>query len=429
MKRVHLLLMCSILLYMYTGSLKNKESDQTQSTVTHASTSKDNTYNDLVKKVHDSVGQSNVNRSQSKSRSIKYLGNNILEYITLSIPTLDHEDKKIERDALLMIRPKAEATVLICHGFMCDKYDIGFLRFIFSDYNVMTFDFRAHGAKADGQCCTFGAQERLDVRAAVECIKNHAALKDKPLIVYGFSMGAAASILAQAEDPTLFEAMILDCPFDSTDNILERGLSEMKFNLFGYEMPLMSLPGSSYLKSYAYTPYVQAALKYFLKTIAKLDASQVVTCIEPVSPVEDIKKVTVPCLIIGCINDEKVPVKALLQVFNNAGSDNVKCWITKGVRHYDSVFHNPELYAYKVNQFIKKLVRGSLRNTNRRKILYDDPAWKEELKKKEEEAQEASQQTQLDTLQKQIHNFGPNALKKNTFGPHQLDNFTSITLY
>ena len=41
-------------------------------------------------------------------------------------------------------------------------------------------------------------------------------------------MGAAAAIIAQAREKNLFDAMMLDCPFDSTDKLIERGINQLK---------------------------------------------------------------------------------------------------------------------------------------------------------------------------------------------------------
>lgn len=321
--------------------------------------------------------------SQAKEKSLvrftnfaateKYLKNNSKQELTLRVQESPDSPKCIERNATLIYNPSAKANVLICHGFMCNRYDISFIRLLFSDFNVMTFDFRAHGENIDGQFCTLGCYEALDVASAAKFMRTYPPLADKPLILYGFSMGAVASIKAQSEDPTLFDAMILDCPFDSSDKLLERGLNCMKINILGYEM---DLPGTHALKSYAYSPYIQTAVKYFMKTIAKMDATQVNTTFFPINPFIDIKKVKVPLFIISCVNDEKVPVKALLKVYEAAGSDIKRAWITKGVRHFDSLFANPELYRFKVNNFINKFLSGALAKTNhKKKIIYDDPEW------------------------------------------------------
>ncbi len=151
-----------------------------------------------------------------------------VEHIALHVPKKANSAEKIIRYGRLVRYPNAQATILICHGFMCDKFDVGFLRHMFPQgkYNFMTFDFRAHGENSEGQRCTFGRDESLDVITAAYFLKNHEHLKETPIMVYGFSMGAVAAIEAQAKDPSLFSAMVLDCPFDSSENIIKHSLQE-----------------------------------------------------------------------------------------------------------------------------------------------------------------------------------------------------------
>ena len=280
-------------------------------------------------------------------------------------------DKKIERNGVLVRYKNAVATILICHGFMCDKFDVAFLRNLFPKgrYNFMTFDFRAHGEKVDGQVCTFGRDEAYDVTAAASYIKNHPELKNKPLFAYGFSMGAVASIEAQAKSSQLFDAMILDCPFDSTENIIKNGLEGLKLSIFGYEF---AMPGRSVLQKYAFHPYVQSFVKVLLKTVFNLDPQHIQIYFHPVNTAESIKKVSVPCLFIHCKNDDKVPVQAAKTVYGSSSACYKKLWLTNGRRHFDSFFYNPERYAQRIQKFLDKVITGKTSKIVRQKIVEDD---------------------------------------------------------
>ncbi len=279
-------------------------------------------------------------------------------------------DKKIARKGTLFKRPHAKATVLICHAFSLNQYDVSFLHWIFKDYNTMTFDFRAHGENRDGQFCTFGRDESYDVVAAAQFIRNHPDLKELPLMVYGFSMGAVAAIIAQARERNLFDAMILDCPFDSSDKVIDRGIQQLKMKVFGYEM---QMPGSSFLKAYAYNPYVQSILKTILRTFTRYDVVDINTCICPVYPEEAIKYVTVPCFFIGCTNDDKVPEEAILSVYKGAKGYK-RCWIdTQGRRHYDTIFRQMHTYFYKLDRFINRILDGSYKTKIQEKVKRDKP--------------------------------------------------------
>ena len=275
--------------------------------------------------------------------------------------------KKILRKGILIKRPRAKATVLICHGFMCDKYDINLLHIMFKEYNSVTFDFRAHGEESEGQCCTLGRDESYDVTAIAQYIKSRPDLKHLPLIVYGFSMGAVAAIIAQAQND-LFDGMVLDCPYDSTDKLLDRGFDNLKIRIFGYQV---AFPGTSLLKLYAYNSYVQSLLKALLRSFSKFDTGQINLCIEPTYPEEAIKYVKAPCFFIGCANDEKAPENAVMSVYNGARGFK-RCWIDRnGRRHFDTLFRETYTYIYKVNQFIKRVINKSYKKKVQEKICKD----------------------------------------------------------
>ena len=159
-------------------------------------------HKDLIAPTHvaiDSVVKNDYGAIISSKRNI--IPNATVEHVAIHVPKSDYADRDIVRYGRLVYYPNAKATILICHGFMCDKFDVRFLRHMFPQgkFNFMTFDFRAHGEHCEGQRCTFGRDEALDVIAAGQFIKNHPYLKDKPVIVYGFSMGAVAAIEAQSK--------------------------------------------------------------------------------------------------------------------------------------------------------------------------------------------------------------------------------------
>jgi len=304
---------------------------------------------------------------ESDSQTIK---NGILEKVAIYPQLQSGSSKRIMRKGHLVRYENADATILTCHGFMCDKYDVSFLRRIFprQRYNIMNFDFRGHGEDTAGQCCTFGRDEALDVIAAVKFIKSHPATKDKPVLAYGFSMGAVSLIEAQAKDSSLFEAMILDCPFDSSENLLKKGLASIKFTLFGYQF---SIPCKSILERYAFHPYIQALVKAILRTVAQLDPQNVSINICRFSPSESIKKVHIPCFFIHCKNDEKVPVDSIRSVFRGAQGYK-QLWITHGRRHFDSFFYNPEKYTEKVRNFIKMVTNSEFKKSPKQAIIDDE---------------------------------------------------------
>jgi len=293
------------------------------------------------------------------SRDRQYAQNAVADTVVI-YPQKSHElsTERIARKGLLVRYKHAKATVLVSHGFMCDKYLSGSLCYVLlqGQYNFMTFDFRAHGEDTQGQECTFGRDEAYDVIAAAKFLRNHPDLQGKPLFVYGFSMGAVASIEAQAKDSSLFNAMILDCPFDSTESIIKMGLDKMKVSICGYEF---DVPGRSYLERHAFHPYVQSLFKILLKAVANMETHNIVVNMQLVKPVDSIKLVTVPCLFIHCKNDDRVSVASIKNIYEHAAGYK-QLWITNGRRHYDSIFFDPEGYSRKIKRFLGQVLKGDL---------------------------------------------------------------------
>ena len=278
----------------------------------------------------------------------------IIERITLQVKENDSSDKYITRKGILTRYPHAQATVVIAHGFMCNKDDIRFLEQIFNKgrYNTLIFDFRAHGEDSQGQVCSFGKNEALDVTAAAEFVRNHTDLGHLPVFAYGFSMGAASTVIAQAQNNKLFDALILDCPFASTENTVRRALDLIKISLLGYDFPL---PAKSVVEKYAYNPYVQSVIKYLLKASDHMGNKNIIIHIEPIEPVEALKKISVPCFFIHCKNDEKISIDDARALYSSAQGFK-RLWLTEGRSHYDSFFYNPRKYKKRVRNFLNNIL-------------------------------------------------------------------------
>jgi alpha-beta hydrolase superfamily lysophospholipase len=292
----------------------------------------------------------------------------ITEHVVFQVQKDAQSSDHLVRNGILVRRPQAKATVLMCHGLGATKQDIGFLRILFPEYNIMTFDFRAHGEQSAGQYCTLGKDEAYDVVGAARFLKSYERTKGLPLFLYGFSMGAVAAIEAQACEPSLFKAMILDCPFDSVQSLIRRGLERLKFMVFGYEF---SLPGRTWLEKGAFNPYTQPLVKLLLKIFAGFDTRNTQVVAYPVQTEHSIKKITIPCFFIHCKNDEKVPVEAIKLVFNNAAAEHKQLWITGGRRHFDSLFHEPDRYVRKVQKFFRRVLVSAYDEIRSGKIIDD----------------------------------------------------------
>jgi len=279
-------------------------------------------------------------------------------------------EERIERPGVLISFDNAEATILLCHGFLCNKYDIACFRNLFpwGRFNFLTFDFRGHGEACEGQCSTLGCDEVLDVIAAGEFLKNDARTKDKPIFVWAFSMGSVAAIGAQANSQ-FFDGMILDCPYDTSENLIRYALDRVvKFSVFGYEF---DLPGRAILEQHMFHPYVQSFLQAMLRITIKWDARHIRLMATYMNPVELAEQIRVPCFFIHCKNDEKVPVAAVKRVYDAVAAPK-QLWLTNGRGHFDSFFYNPEKYAHRVSLFIESVLHKELEDFKNPRIVEDE---------------------------------------------------------
>ncbi len=313
-----------------------------------------------------------INKNSWCKNQKKYFKNNNLFYpISFKCQkNKDGEKNYIYRNGYVSINPNAKANILLCHGFTTNKEDMSLLRYLLQDYNIINFDFRAHGENISSQSCTLGCDEKYDVLGAVNYINSDSNLNKLPLFVYGFSMGAVASILAESENPNLFTGAIWDCPFESTNELTELILEQLKINFNGFKI---DMPFKNIIKKYIYNKKAQNFIKLFLKLFASMDTSKINTCIKKISPIKALKKINIPFLLIGCHNDDKAPAKSIENMYlAHEKNSFVRCWISSGRRHFDALFINPEKYIYKICKFINSILSKNYLNKKQKKITIDE---------------------------------------------------------
>lgn len=151
-------------------------------------------------------------------------------------------------------------TVLVCHGLAASKSNQLVMARGFPDhgYNVLIFDFRAHG-ESGGQLTTFGDLERRDVLAAVHYLREHRKGESQRILGVGASMGAAALIAAAADpspDGQAIDAVAVYGTYSDlgtlADNISDLYFAQpMKFLLKHLAIGMASVETGDALRSFA----------------------------------------------------------------------------------------------------------------------------------------------------------------------------------
>lgn len=280
-----------------------------------------------------------------------------VETVSFPVQKDAHSRDTFIRKGFLTLRPNALGTVVICHGYTHSKHEAFFFRTLFPHFHVLAFDFRAHGDLIEGQQSTIGRDEMFDVKGAVDFVKSHPELQGKPVIGFGFSMGAVSLLQAQSHFQDLFDLMIMDSPFDSSSDCMGRSIDKiLTVRLFGQRY---KLPGKWLFMKALYNPYCRPMIKQFFAWASGMNPNAVPTKFVPVIPLDHAYDIKIPCMFITCENDKSVTVDRVRRLYDAVSAPYKRLWITSGPSHCGSCLAQPELYSYKVNRFIKNALDAS----------------------------------------------------------------------
>jgi len=191
-------------------------------------------------------------------------------------------------------------TIILLHGYPADKGDIlPALAFLREKYNLFLFDFRYFG-QSQGSYSTVGAKETADLSAAIQYLKKRGI---DEVGVWGFSMGGAVALMAAPQAPEI-KAVASEASYARL-NLMTREL---------YRFPLLNYPLAELTRLWA---------KLFLK----ID-------IRKVAPVETVKNLQIPILIIHSTNDDVIPFRHAL-LLQDALKDNPRAdfWFKENLVH------------------------------------------------------------------------------------------------
>jgi len=103
-----------------------------------------------------------------------------------------------------LISSSQDPWILVCHGLGTNRAD-GLevsLALWKADYNILSFDFRAHGESA-GRASSFGWLEQRDLEGALALLGRDPEVAERPYGVFGLSMGGCVAVMVAARDERL----------------------------------------------------------------------------------------------------------------------------------------------------------------------------------------------------------------------------------
>ena len=189
-----------------------------------------------------------------------------------------------------------------------------------SGYNVLLFDFRAHGLSG-GKRYTLGADEQRDVLGAVAYLEGRGFSAER-LGFWAHSMGAATVLLAAASSPAL-HTIVADSSFARLEDLLAK-----------------ELPRASGLPSFFNPPIL-----LFGRLLFGMDT----TVLNPVDAVAALPPRSV--FVIHAEADGLVPVEHAHRIAAAAGPAVYDFWIVPGARHDRVSAVVPDEYRARVLAF------------------------------------------------------------------------------
>jgi len=266
---------------------------------------------------------------QANTRVVKN-SNLIDKYSNLidQIETKTSDDLKINSWRFTVDNP--EGIVLVIHGMHGQDASslLDFGKFFYdNNYESFCIDLRAHG-KSEGEKIGFGYTETRDLNSLLDWIKIQPKYKDKEIILFGLSMGGATAI-----NTTPFR----------TD--IDKIISVSSFA--SYEKTFLD-----YMRKDEVPEYIVQAFKPSIRMLLSLKYN---TSPTKNSPVNNIKDINIPTLLIHGTDDQQISINQAYELKQN-GKENIHLWEVKDYNHLvvtDILNEDNNWYKERLINFIK----------------------------------------------------------------------------
>ena len=216
---------------------------------------------------------------------------------------------------------KTKATIIVMHGYPADKANLlGIAEFLAKDFNVFLFDFRSFG-KSEGSYTTVGYLEKNDLLGAIEYLEKEKNITKIGL--YGFSLGGAVALMTNHEN---VKAIVTDSAYAKLSHMVQH----MYRIFFIFKYPLAYLT------------------KFYGILFLKVN-------IDDVNPVDNIKNMKAPILLIHAEKDSQIPVNEAYLLYD--ANKKAELWIVEKAEHGMTRAINPERYEKRVIGFFEENVK------------------------------------------------------------------------
>ena len=222
-------------------------------------------------------------------------------------------------------KKKARGTIIYLHGVGdCKVGGVTFARFLYDKgFNIFLYDSREHG-ESEGYYCTYGFYEKHDLSSIVTYLQSRKSNKIGKIGIYGTSMGAAVAIQAATIERRI------------TALVAEGSYTALRTVFVDYQKRIIKLPW------------------HFLRNIALMQSQRMANFkARLVAPIEDIKRVHIPILIVHGKNDSFIK-SDYSKLLYEAANEPKQLLLIEGDDHNDVWKVGGNVYENSIASFFKK---------------------------------------------------------------------------
>jgi uncharacterized protein len=222
-------------------------------------------------------------------------------------------------------KKKAYGTIIFLHGVGdCKIAGVPFARSLYEKgFNIFLYDSRQHG-ESEGYYCTYGFYEKYDVSTVIRYLRSRKDKKIGKIGLFGTSMGGAVAIQAAAINPYV-TAVVSECSYTS-----------LRVVFVDYQKRIIKLPW------------------HFLRNIALIQSQKIANFkARLVSPLEEVKRVHVPILIVHGKNDSFIKSE-YSKLLYDAANEPKRLLLIDHAEHNNVWEIGGTAYEESVSSFFKK---------------------------------------------------------------------------
>ena len=252
-------------------------------------------------------------------------------------------------------QPRPAPTVIICHGYRVSGTTlrpVATLEYS-SGYNIMLFDFRGHG-DSESVNLSGGNAEVHDLEAAIAVALQQQETLPGKIILHGFSMGAAITLLMPPHPDVV--AIVADSPYAHLDSILHsfvhwqlmeksnswpRSLHWSRTTFSAISWGTVALSGPVYLLRFR-----QKLMAHPAGSMKRWHTSR--------QKIRDFR--IPPVLLIHGTADKFIPFTHALQIVEQARRHNIplQTYFAGGSNHCAAYGDDPQKYIETLQQFVSQ---------------------------------------------------------------------------